>query len=145
MTNGVIVALGDVGRNVAAGMSGGILYLYSEGDDDRPEINRDNVQNIFRVTSEAGEKQLKELVEKHLELTGSRRAAEILKDWKNSLHRFWQVAPVSMQQSDVVAISEAPVETARVAMAARVTKNGESATQAVGPGSTWPQARPPAL
>ena len=30
MTNGVIVALGDVGRNVAAGMSGGILYLYSE-------------------------------------------------------------------------------------------------------------------
>jgi len=145
MTNGVIVALGDVGRNVAAGMSGGILYLYSEADDDRPEINRDNVQNIFRVTSEAGEKQLKELVEKHLELTGSRRAAEILKDWKNSLHRFWQVAPVSMQQSDVVAISEAPVETARVAMAARVTKNGESATQAVGPGSTWPQARPPAL
>ena len=36
----------------------------TKGDDDRPEINRDNVQNIFRVTSEAGEKQLKELVER---------------------------------------------------------------------------------
>ena len=37
MTNGVIVALGDVGRNVAAGMSGGILYLYSEAGHRRDE------------------------------------------------------------------------------------------------------------
>lgn len=37
MTNGVMVALGDVGRNVAAGMSGGILYLYSEAGHRRDE------------------------------------------------------------------------------------------------------------
>ena len=36
MTNGVIVALGDVGRNVAAGMSGGILYLYEAGHPGEP-------------------------------------------------------------------------------------------------------------
>ncbi|CAK9093820.1 unnamed protein product [Durusdinium trenchii] len=83
MTNGVIVALGRVGRNVAAGMSGGLLYIY-EGE--RMDLNADNARNVFRVTSEAGEKQLKELVEKHHELTGSKRAAEILEDVK-AAHR----------------------------------------------------------
>lgn len=39
MTNGVIVALGDVGRNVAAGMSGGILYLYEAGHPGEPRNN----------------------------------------------------------------------------------------------------------
>ncbi|CAK9051218.1 Ferredoxin-dependent glutamate synthase (Fd-GOGAT) [Durusdinium trenchii] len=105
MTNGVIVALGRVGRNVAAGMSGGLLYIYEERmggregrnlsmlHGERMDLNADNARNVFRVTSEAGEKQLKELVEllgggngKHHELTGSKRAAEILEDVK-AAHR----------------------------------------------------------
>lgn len=146
MTNGVIVALGDVGRNVAAGMSGGILYLYQAGETTNAlaalDINRDNARNVFRVSSEAGEEQLKELVQKHHELTGSRRAAEILEDWDAALPRFWQVAPVSMHQSDVVA-PEALDKTSAVAMAAGSRRKAKGSK--VGPGSSRTfQARGPA-
>ncbi|CAJ1415503.1 unnamed protein product [Effrenium voratum] len=79
MTNGVIVALGRIGRNVGAGMSGGLLYIY-EPEDKGIQLNADNEANAFRVTSELGRAQLKELVEKHLEFTGSSRASEILED-----------------------------------------------------------------
>ena len=61
MTNGVIVALGRVGRNIAAGMSGGLLYIY---ESQAPlEFNEDNAANAFRVRTAAGEKQLRELIE----------------------------------------------------------------------------------
>ncbi|CAK9093466.1 unnamed protein product [Durusdinium trenchii] len=121
MTNGVIVALGRVGRNVAAGMSGGLLYIYEErmggreGAASRPrakglggermDLNADNARNVFRVTSEAGEKQLKELVEKHHELTGSKRAAEILEDVK-AAHRLRE----SFSAATAVVKAEPPVK-----------------------------------
>eukprot|EP00442_Polarella_glacialis_P025026 CAMPEP_0115070112 /NCGR_PEP_ID=MMETSP0227-20121206/12932_1 /TAXON_ID=89957 /ORGANISM="Polarella glacialis, Strain CCMP 1383" /LENGTH=1705 /DNA_ID=CAMNT_0002456589 /DNA_START=111 /DNA_END=5228 /DNA_ORIENTATION=- len=103
MTNGVIVALGHVGRNVGAGMSGGLLYLY-DPQDKGVQMNSDNARNVFRVTSSAGVDQLRGLVQKHHDLTGSPSAASILEDWSSSCGKFWQVAPASTQKSDLVAV-----------------------------------------
>lgn len=105
MTNGVIVALGRIGRNVAAGLSGGLLYIY-DPEEQGVQMNDDNKRHLFRVTSAAGEQQLRDLIQKHHDLTGSRRAATILEDWSAALGSFWQVAPPSMQQSELVAVAE---------------------------------------
>lgn len=118
MTNGVIVSLGSVGRNIGAGLSGGLLYIYDpEGTGLR--MHADNSRNCFRVTAAAGQAQLKALIEKHRKLTGSQRAASILDDWDVALGKFWQVAPVSEQWRDEVEVpSEVPavlLETAEMA------------------------------
>ena len=63
MTNGVIVALGTVGRNVGAGMSGGLLYIY-DPEEKGLQLNADNGRNAFRVTARAGQGQLKSLIQR---------------------------------------------------------------------------------
>jgi len=109
MTNGVIVALGNVGRNIAAGMSGGLIYMYDPKDQGL-QVHVDNERNVFRVTSAAGQDQLQALVQKHFDHTGSKVAGEILKDWSSAVGHFWQVAPASMQQSDLVAVPESATD-----------------------------------
>jgi len=117
MTNGVIVSLGRVGRNVGAGMSGGLLYVYdTEGEGLR--MHTDNAKNLFRVATDAAEAQLKGLVKKHQEHTGSLLAAELLRDWPAALGHFWQVAPASVQQSELVAKAD-PTAADAAAQAAR--------------------------
>jgi len=102
MTGGVIVALGQVGRNIGAGMSGGLMYLY---DPERKglQMNSDNEKNVFDLKSPAGQAQLKKLVENHQALTGSTLAADLLAKWPEALEHFWQVAPPSEQQTELVA------------------------------------------
>jgi glutamate synthase (ferredoxin) len=98
MTGGVIVVLGKVGRNVAAGMTGGLAYFLDE-DDSFPElVNRENVK-IQRVVAEAGQKQLQDLIRTHAELTGSPKAKEILQNWTEFVSKFWQLVPPSEADS----------------------------------------------
>jgi len=101
MTNGVIVSLGRIGRNVGAGMSGGLLYVY-DPEDEGLQMHSDNVRNLFRVTSEAGQQELKDLVQKHHTSTGSPQASLILENWEISIQHFWQVAPTSEQEQSRV-------------------------------------------
>ena len=63
MTNGVIIALGTVGRNVGAGMSGGLLYIY-DPEEKGLQLNADNRRNAFRITARAGQEQLKSLIQR---------------------------------------------------------------------------------
>lgn len=70
MTGGVIVVLGDVGRNVGAGMTGGLTYILDEHNT-LPEKMNTEIVNIQRVGTTAGEKQLKDLITAHAEKTGS--------------------------------------------------------------------------
>ncbi|MBD2447930.1 glutamate synthase subunit alpha [Nostoc sp. FACHB-152] len=98
MTGGVIVILGNVGRNVAAGMTGGLAYFLDE-DDSFPElVNRENVK-IQRVLTEAGQKQLQDLIRTHAELTGSPKAKAILQNWLEFVSKFWQLVPPSEADS----------------------------------------------
>jgi len=105
MTNGVIVAIGSIGRNVGAGMSGGLLYVY-DPDGAGLKVHDDNKDNVLRIRAPAAELQLRALLEEHVEHTGSPRAKAILNDWAQALGHFWQVAPVSEQESDKVRLPE---------------------------------------
>ncbi|MGD1864357.1 MAG: glutamate synthase-related protein, partial [Phormidesmis sp.] len=98
MTGGVVVVLGSVGRNVGAGMTGGLGYFLDEAGDFQTRVNPEIVQ-VQRVLTEAGEQQLKSLVEAHAERTGSAKAKRILADWQTYLPKFWQVVPPSEADS----------------------------------------------
>jgi glutamate synthase (ferredoxin) len=94
MTGGVIVVLGHVGRNVGAGMTGGLAYFLDEDSSFPAKVNREIVQ-IQRVMTPAGEQQLKELIQSHAERTDSPKAKTILAHWSDYLPQFWQVVPPS--------------------------------------------------
>lgn len=101
MTGGVVVILGSAGRNVGAGMTGGIGYFYDKDQDFEDKLNPEIVKMQRLVTSE-GEAQLKHMIERHFELTGSERADELLADWENEKGKFWQIYPPSESKSPIV-------------------------------------------
>ncbi|KZV57862.1 Glutamate synthase 1 isoform 1 [Dorcoceras hygrometricum] len=98
MTGGCVVVLGKVGRNVAAGMTGGLAYILDEDDTLIPKVNMEIVK-IQRVVAPAGQMQLKSLIEAHVEKTGSNRGSDILKDWDKYLPLFWQLVPPSEEDT----------------------------------------------
>jgi glutamate synthase (NADPH/NADH) large chain len=91
MTGGIAVILGETGRNFAAGMSGGVAFVY---DANRTFAGRCNME---MVTFDPMEKEdtdlLKELIKNHYKFTGSDVADKILKDWDKSLANFVKVMP----------------------------------------------------
>ena len=105
MTGGVIVALGAVGRNVGAGMTGGLGYFLDE-DGSFPEKVNPEIVNIQRISSAAGEKQLKGMISDHVERTGSPKGQEIIDNWDTYLGKFWQVVPPSEADSDEASTTE---------------------------------------
>ncbi len=98
MTGGLIVVLGEVGRNVGAGMTGGLGYFLDENNTFPDKVNPEIVK-IQRVVADEGEKQLKEMIQNHVDKTGSPKGKAILSDWANYLGKFWQVVPPSEADS----------------------------------------------
>jgi len=98
MTGGVIVVLGHVGRNVGAGMTGGLAYFLDEDGSFESKVNPEIVK-IQRVITPAGEQQLKDLIELHANRTGSPKAKAILDNFSEFLPQFWQVVPPSEADS----------------------------------------------
>jgi glutamate synthase domain-containing protein 2/glutamate synthase domain-containing protein 1/glutamate synthase domain-containing protein 3 len=103
MTRGMVLVLGACGRNFAAGMSGGIAYVFDEyGDFTEKRCNLDSVDleplietqgaQLTGATS-ADAALIGDLVAQHLSLTGSPRAAWILDNWTEALARFIKVFP----------------------------------------------------
>ncbi|SHI19911.1 glutamate synthase (ferredoxin) [Sporobacter termitidis DSM 10068] len=91
MTGGRVVVLGKTGRNFAAGMSGGIAYVY---DEDGTFATRCNTEMVKTVPVDGeGAAEIKKLVAAHLEYTGSEKAAAILKSWDSALAKFVCVMP----------------------------------------------------
>jgi len=97
MTGGRVVILGPTGRNFAAGMSGGIAYVY---DDDNDFITRCNLGMVVLEKVETAEDtaELKGLIERHQDKTGSSVAARILESWDESLPKFVKVMPVDYKR-----------------------------------------------
>jgi glutamate synthase domain-containing protein 2/glutamate synthase domain-containing protein 1/glutamate synthase domain-containing protein 3 len=93
MTNGQVVVLGDTGKNFAAGMSGGLAYVLDEKGGFEQRCNRAMV-NLLRLSNAEEIKALRGLIYKHLELTDSARAKEILGDWARFEPLFWKVEPL---------------------------------------------------
>jgi glutamate synthase (NADPH/NADH) large chain len=94
MTGGRVVILGGTGRNVAAGMSGGVAWVL---DLDANRVNRALVE-LGPVTAQAAE-ELEQLVRTHLEETGSTVAEALLADWPASLTRFTEIMPTDYRRS----------------------------------------------
>jgi len=94
MTGGVVVALGPVGRNVGAGMTGGLGYFYDPEGTFPEKVNGEIVQ-IQRIQTEAGKAQLKTLIQDHVDRTGSATGRAILDSFDAELQNFWQVVPPS--------------------------------------------------
>ncbi|HEY8099748.1 MAG TPA: glutamate synthase-related protein [Burkholderiaceae bacterium] len=120
MTGGTVVVLGATGRNFAAGMSGGIAYVYDpEGDfskkcnlamvtlepvlghiDQEAKIDRAIWHSLLRGgESQTDEAILKGLIERHFKYTGSTRARNLLDDWANSRTKFVKVFPTEYKRA----------------------------------------------
>ncbi len=108
MTGGTVIVLGATGRNFAAGMSGGIAYLYDPEGQFEARCNHASVEldGVLSTAEqlvqtdpaiwhrgECDEIILKTLIEKHFRLTGSERARAILDDWDRSRAAFVKVFP----------------------------------------------------
>ncbi|HUB75923.1 MAG TPA: glutamate synthase large subunit [Solirubrobacteraceae bacterium] len=92
MTGGRVVVLGPTGRNFAAGMSGGIAYVYDAAGDFVTRRLNATIVSIEEI-DEGDEIELRELIDQHLERTGSQVAQRLLDDWEASLRRFAKVMP----------------------------------------------------
>lgn len=91
---GAVVCLGPAGRNIAAGMTGGLGYFY-DTDGSLPGKVNGEIVTVQRVCSAAGAAALRKLIGDHVERTGSTLGSEILANWNESLGKFWQLVPPS--------------------------------------------------
>ncbi|RMF90895.1 MAG: glutamate synthase subunit alpha, partial [Nitrospinota bacterium] len=90
MTGGVVVILGETGKNFGAGMSNGLAYVLDEHDHFPRRYNPEMV-GIERVQSEADQQMLRCLITRHVQLTRSPWAQTILDSWDHFLPLFWKV------------------------------------------------------
>lgn len=96
MTGGTVVVLGDTGRNFAAGMSGGVAYVYDIKGQFAQNVNMEMV--LFDEKTEEDEQVLRSMVLDHLTHTGSESAAKIVKNWDDAFRNFVKVMPVEYKE-----------------------------------------------
>jgi glutamate synthase domain-containing protein 2/glutamate synthase domain-containing protein 1/glutamate synthase domain-containing protein 3 len=97
MTGGRVVVLGSAGRNFGAGMSGGIAYVLDEAGDFPGRINPQMVVSE-RLGDPEEIAEVRGMIERHLEYTGSARAAQVLEHWEAAVPRFVKVIPKDYQR-----------------------------------------------
>ena len=136
MTGGTVAVLGKTGRNFAAGMSGGIAYVYDEDGQFAKRCNTamvtmEKVLTTAEQTAALGvglwhrgqsdEAQLRKLLEEHNRWTGSKRARELLDNWESSRLKFVKVFPLEYKRAlgELHARKEAQALTARAQVATR--------------------------
>ena len=92
MTGGRVVVLGETGKNFAAGMSGGIAYVWDPRRDLYLRVNKELV-SIELVTEKHDLEELRRLIEEHVAATGSERGRAILDDFEHSAASFKKILP----------------------------------------------------
>ena len=97
MTGGRVVVLGDTGRNFAAGMSGGVAYVWDPKHHFDYFCNMDMVE-INLVEDSVSRKELLELIRQHYLHTGSALAGRMLDDWQRYVEDFVQVVPIEYKR-----------------------------------------------
>jgi glutamate synthase (ferredoxin) len=98
MTGGKVVVLGKTGRNFAAGMSGGIAYVYDpENKFTNGLCNTESIE--FEQVLDNDVEDLKGLIEKHVRYTDSNRGKELLANWETSLKKFVKVMPTEYKRA----------------------------------------------
>ena len=97
MTGGRVVVLGNTGRNFAAGMSGGIAYIWDRDAAFSGRCNKGMVE-LFPVKEKEDVTELRTLIENHLKYTQSTVAKQILDHWDNCLPQFVKVYPTDYRR-----------------------------------------------
>lgn len=97
MTGGRAVVLGKTGRNFAAGMSGGIAYVYNESGDFDFFCNMEMVE-LSLIEDASDSRELKSLISKHYEYTKSPLAKRILDNWSEEVNKFIKVMPIEYKK-----------------------------------------------
>ncbi len=90
MTGGRVVVIGNTGRNFAAGMSGGIAYVWDPARKFPQYINQEMVDLEYLVHDEDVE-EVHKLIQNHYKFTGSKRAGLILENWEKEKESFWKI------------------------------------------------------
>jgi len=98
MTGGRAVILGATGRNFAAGMSGGVAYVYDPQSQLKANCNPEMVE-LEKVEADADVAELKQLITNHATYTESEVAKRILADWSSELKHFHKVMPVDYKRA----------------------------------------------
>ena len=99
MTGGRIVILGQTGRNFAAGMSGGIAYIYDEhGIFAEKRCNLEMVE-LERLEDSEEIAEVTQLVEEHVRFTGSEKGRQLLYNWETALSHFVKVIPTEYKRA----------------------------------------------
>ncbi len=105
MTGGIAVILGDHGRNFAAGMSGGIAYIYNEdGNLKKEKFNLEMIELEPLVKKDF--LSLKELLKNHVKYTSSDKGSFLLKDFSNQKHKFVKVMPTDYKKALIMLENE---------------------------------------
>ncbi len=97
MTGGRVVVIGKTGRNFAAGMSGGIAYVYDVDGQFRSRCNKDMVE-LGPISLEKDIKTIRDLLEQHFLYTASDVAKKILSGWDKELEKFVRVMPLEYKR-----------------------------------------------
>ena len=97
MTGGRVVVLGETGRNFAAGMSGGVAYVWDKNHNFDYFCNMDMVE-INLVDDSNYRKELHELIRQHYLYTGSKLARTMLDDWNHYVEDFIQIVPIEYKR-----------------------------------------------
>lgn len=97
MTGGRVVVLGHTGRNFAAGMSGGVAYVWNKEGDFDYYCNMEMVE-LSLIEDSATRKELHELIRKHYHFTGSHLAGKILDNWDKYVDEFIQIVPIEYKK-----------------------------------------------
>ena len=110
MTGGIVVVLGDVGRNFGAGMSGGIAYILDKNNElkdlynpqmielENIENNNENIEELSDNHLFNDSQRLKKLITNHLHYTDSKKADEILNNFEEYISKFKKVMPVEYKK-----------------------------------------------
>ena len=106
MTGGRVVILGETGRNFAAGMSGGIAYIYDPSHIFPDKCNMGMVE-LEQVVDDDEKVLLKGYIEEHASGTSSPLARDILNNWTNNVDKFVKVMPYDYKRVLLEAIAAA--------------------------------------
>ena len=150
MTGGRVVVLGRTGRNFAAGMSGGIAYVY---DKDRRFEGRCNLELVdLEELAEDDEEEVRALISEHAQRTGSLVARNVLASWERARARFVKVMPrdykrvlaerAEAERAEAEARRSAPRASSRASRRARISDRGPGPE---GPPASASSATPSAL
>ena len=128
MTGGRVVVLGRTGRNFAAGMSGGVAYVLDERGDFSRRCNRDLVE-LEGLADEGEAEQVREMIQRHAEHTGSDLAKKILARWAKTAGLFVKVIPRDYRRALAALrrVSEAGLSGEAATMAAFEENKGDLA------------------